>query len=64
VINVNNVNNFVPNMASGVFVLGRRGLALPEPYYGYMSSFCTYNKVLSESEVLQNYNALKGRYGL
>jgi len=23
-----------------------------------------YNKVLTDQEVLQNYNALKGRYGL
>jgi hypothetical protein len=31
---------------------------------GRVSNFMFYNRVLSESEVLQNYNALKGRYGL
>jgi hypothetical protein len=41
-----------PN-ASGVF-----------GYNGKMSIFRMYNKVLSESEVQQNFNAVKNRYGL
>ena len=31
---------------------------------GNVSAFYTYNKALTSSEVTQNYNALKGRYGL
>jgi hypothetical protein len=31
---------------------------------GSISNFSFYRKVLSESEILQNYNALKGRFGL
>ena len=31
---------------------------------GNVSAFYTYNKALTQSEITQNYNALKGRYGL
>ena len=31
---------------------------------GYISNITAYDRVLSASEILQNYNALKGRYGL
>ena len=31
---------------------------------GYISSVCCYNRVLSATEVLQNYNATKTRFGL
>jgi len=34
------------------------------PYPGSTSIFTLYNKVLTASEVLQNYNATKGRFGL
>ena len=34
------------------------------PYYGDLYSAKIYNRALSASEVLQNYNALKGRFGL
>ena len=33
-------------------------------FYGNVSVCRAYNKVLTDQEVLQNYNALKGRYGL
>jgi hypothetical protein len=29
-----------------------------------MSNLSVYNRFLSDAEVLQNYNALKGRFGL
>lgn len=39
--------------------------AAPQQYFsGRISNFTFYNKILSTSEVLQNYNALKGRYNL
>lgn len=31
---------------------------------GSVSNVCMYNRALSDTEVLKNYNALKGRYGL
>jgi len=33
-------------------------------YAGYISNFYVYNRALSEQEILQNYNALKGRFGI
>lgn len=33
-------------------------------YNGYLSHHAVYTKVLSSEEILQNYNALKGRFGL
>jgi hypothetical protein len=33
-------------------------------YWGDISLFMAYNKRLNNNELLQNYNALKGRYGL
>jgi Concanavalin A-like lectin/glucanases superfamily len=33
-------------------------------FYGRRGSFRIYNRVLSSTEILQNYNAQKGRYGL
>ena len=33
-------------------------------FNGNISQFLIYNRALSASEVLQNYNAIKGRYGL
>ena len=33
-------------------------------YDGFISNISVYNKALSANEVQQNYNALKGRYGL
>ncbi len=34
------------------------------PWKGNISNISFYNKALSEAEVLQNYNALRGRFGL
>lgn len=35
-----------------------------EPFSGRIYKFAHYNKALSASEILQNYNAIKGRFGL
>jgi type 1 fimbria pilin len=35
-----------------------------EPFAGQISNVKVYTKGLSAAEVLQNYNALKGRYGI
>jgi hypothetical protein len=54
-----------PSINTTGVVLGRAsvGTAL---YYGkpIIANFSIYNKVLSATEVLQNYNATKGRFGL
>jgi hypothetical protein len=63
-LNSSSISNFAPNMVSGAFVLGRRGTALAEPYYGHIANFCVYGKALSTLEVLQNFNATKSRFGL
>jgi hypothetical protein len=54
-----------PNINSSGIVLGRAGRNTFQ-YYGkpIISTFLTYNRVLSSQEVLQNYNATKSRYGL
>jgi hypothetical protein len=44
--------------------LGINPAASSEKWTGNISSFKIYNKSLSAAEVLQNYNAAKGRFGL
>lgn len=48
------------------FVIGGFGVCGPDRFYstGNISLIKGYSRVLSASEILQNYNALKGRYGL
>ena len=42
-----------------------RGYYSPYDYFGgRLSSMKVYNRALSSTEILQNYNALKGRFGL
>ena len=49
---------------SGTLFFGRGGAGSGEFFNGNISIISTYNKELSSSEILQNYNAVKGRYGL
>tara|TARA_R110000823_G_scaffold28498_3_gene83086 strand:- start:932 stop:1717 length:786 start_codon:yes stop_codon:yes gene_type:complete len=44
--------------------IASRATGYGEQYTGYISDLKIYTKALSASEVTQNYNALKGRYGL
>jgi len=44
--------------------IGRRRPATQGPFNGNISQVSIYNRALSASEILQNYNATKGRYGL
>lgn len=44
--------------------IGRRTSSSPEPWIGNIASTQIYNRILSSSEVLQNYNAQKSRFGL
>jgi hypothetical protein len=56
---ITNAQTFVTNGP----VLGS-GYPSAEHFNGNIYSFTYYNRVLSSTEILQNYNALKGRYGL
>jgi hypothetical protein len=54
-------SGFAPS-SSDAFTIGLNGI-----YYhfgGYMSVIKVYSKALTEIEIQQNYNAMKGRYGL
>jgi hypothetical protein len=56
------------NVTNGSMVLGdfRVGVAtnLNRYYRGNISNFTIYNRALTASEITQNYNALRSRYGL
>jgi hypothetical protein len=58
-----NSNNSVP---TGNIWIGRWQSALSgnRPFNGYVALSQIYNRALSATEVLQNYNAQKGRFGL
>ena len=44
--------------------VGNRGSSAFQPFEGRIANISIYNKALSASEVLQNYNTTKGRFGL
>lgn len=44
------------------FNVGYRDAGTPDPYTGNISIVQIYNRALSATEILQNYNATKGRY--
>jgi len=44
--------------------IGQRRPSTQGPFNGKISQVSIYNRALSSSEVLHNYNALKGRFGL
>jgi energy-coupling factor transporter ATP-binding protein EcfA2 len=50
------------NYSTQEFYVGRRYSANPEPFNGSISIVQIYNRVLSATEILQNYNAQKYRY--
>jgi hypothetical protein len=51
-----------PSALSGIFYIGRSSAG--GNINGNISQFTVYNRALTASEVLQNYTATKGRYGL
>jgi hypothetical protein len=46
------------------FYIGKRYSTTPETWTGNISNVQLYNRVLTSKEILQNYNATKGRFGL
>jgi len=66
---VQSVTSITNNLTSTIISnettwIGLRRPATTGPFSGRVSNVQIYNRALSATEVLQNYNALKGRYGL
>jgi hypothetical protein len=51
------------NTVSSLATIGRQ-LESTAYWDGNLSQLCVYNRALTAAEIAQNYNALKGRYGL
>jgi hypothetical protein len=60
---VSSVTYIKPTFTISQPVLGVN-YTVSEPFSGNMYNFMSYNRALSASEVLQNFNALRERYGL
>lgn len=58
----NNASNL--NLGADVAGFGRKLSANSEYFVGNIAQINVYNRVLSDAEILQNYNATKGRFGL
>ena len=52
------------NSTANVYIGDQDEDGNPQPYEGLLAHVAIYNIALSASEVSQNYNALKGRFGL
>jgi len=57
-------NTTVTSMSTSISNIGRFVLSNNNFLNGFLSKYSIYNRALSASEVLQNYNATKGRFGL
>jgi len=61
----NSITGFGSIISPDDFFIGRRSnIGAPLPMLGNIYLFNCYNRALSEEEILQNYNTLKGRFGL
>ena len=60
----NNSRGSVVNTESGFLNIGTRNDAFFQHFVGDISTITIYNRVLTASEILQNYNAQKSRFGL
>jgi hypothetical protein len=58
-----NVGSVIPSAFNGV-IGDEDGTTPSVPFQGSISQTRMYNRVLSDAEVLQNYNATKTRFGL
>jgi hypothetical protein len=62
---LNNTGTLTQSIPSNInFRIGSNVNVFNEPLTGNLYSLKVYNRVLSAQEVLQNYNALKGRFNL
>ena len=54
---------FLDNVTSSQLNIGKRAYSADNAYYnGQVASLKIYNKILTQAEALQNYNATKGRF--
>ena len=58
------VDKYVGTTVSSVKNIGDVASSTSYPYNGNIANIHLYNRALSSNEVLHNYNALKGRFGL
>jgi hypothetical protein len=65
-LNAPNISGPAQFAGIGTFRIGALWSVYPSSHYanGLMSQILVYGKVLSQQEILQNYNATKGRFGL
>ena len=49
---------------TATFQIGKSASNFGSPFPGSISSFKIYNRALTETEIKQNYQALRGRYGI
>jgi len=49
---------------AGSVVIGEGGVGVSQNFGGNIAQASVYNRVLTATEITQNYNALKGRFGL
>jgi hypothetical protein len=54
----------ITSTSTRIFTIGSRTAGDIYPFNGKVSQVSIYNRALSASEILQNYNAQKGRFGL
>ncbi len=57
-------NNTINNLSTSVTNIGRYVSSNNNFLNGNLASYRIYNRALSSTEILQNYNTLKGRFGL
>lgn len=58
---IGNIIN-VPNLSTIFRVIGDERVTSPFPFSGNISNVLVYNRILTSSEVLQNYNATRARF--
>jgi len=61
---LDNTGTATNSTSTGTFEVGRSPGGLTQLWYGNIASVKYYNRVLTAAEILQNYNALKSRFGL
>jgi hypothetical protein len=49
---------------TGFGTLGAYNYAAPSQYWGDISAFYAYNRILTDAELMQNFNQTRGRFGL
>jgi hypothetical protein len=63
-VEVGSSTSYTPQDTNSTFWLGIGPVYSSEDWNGNLSNIQVYNRALSASEILQNYNAQKGRFGL